>query len=96
MSETSKDEITIELFIEKVSLILNKVLEDGKTPRITPDTKLVNGVGQNDFDLSSIDYVDFIVLLEKEFDFVFYFDINLNTIGDFYSYILNQKKEAQT
>lgn len=79
-------------FLDRTSLILGKVLcVDNLGVAISLETKLVNGVGQNDFDLSSIDYANFIVLMEEEFDFEFDFFIQIRTVGDMYNYILGQK-----
>lgn len=80
-------------FLQKTSLVLSKVLcmeELGFD--ITMNTKLVNGVGQNDFDLSSIDYADFIILMEEEFDFEFDFFVQIHTVGEMYSYIFSKEE----
>ncbi len=91
--EWLNESISITDFLKRTSLILGKVLciEDLDV-NISLDTKLVNGVGQNDFDLSSIDYADFIVLMETEFDFEFDFFVQIKTIGDMYNYLFERNE----
>lgn len=55
---------------------------------LTFDTSLVSGVGMNTLNLSSIDYVDFLVCVETAYNIIYDFDIALYTIGDIYNYIV--------
>lgn len=79
-----------ETNLHKIQNILANLLEDDSIKTsITEDTKLINGVGEHDLGLSSIDYVEFIVEVEKEFDIVFEFEFEINTVADLLSYIEN-------
>ena len=61
--------INLVEFLDNVKVLLAKILCVNKLDLpLGLDTKLVNGVGINDFDLASIDYVEFLVLVEKEYD----------------------------
>ena len=77
-------------FLENMSNILAKILcVDKLDVPVTLETRLVNGVGVNDIELASIDYVDFLLYVEKEYDIVYDFETQIHTIGDVYNYIEN-------
>ena len=75
-------------FLENMSSILAKVLcvEKLDVP-VTLKTRLINGVGDNDIELSSIDYVQFLVRVEEEYGIICDFETQIYTIGDVYNYI---------
>lgn len=76
-------------FLKEIETILKKVLEiDELNFPLTFDTSLVSGVGMNTLNLSSIDYVDFLVCVETAYNIIYDFDIALYTIGDIYNYIV--------
>ena len=86
--------LDVSSFLENITQILRKVLyNDIISIPITLDTELVNGVGSNNLDMSSIDYVDFLAIVEKEYDFVYDFDSQIYTVGDIYNYIISYKKK---
>lgn len=89
------DRIDIAPFLETMGALLAKTLciKNMNIP-ITLETKLVNGVGTNDIDLNSIDYVDFLVCIENEFDIIFDFEAKILTIGDIYQYINEYKAKV--
>ncbi len=80
-------------FLENIGTILAKVLCVAQEDIcVTLETKLVNGVGEGDIDLASIDYVDFLMCIEEEYNIVYDFDTKIQTIGDVYEYIQNFRK----
>lgn len=81
-------QIEVTSFLEKMREILSKVLcEECLEIPISLDTYLINGVGMNGLDLSSIDYVDFLVSVENEYDIIYDFSARIYTVGDIYNYI---------
>lgn len=74
--------------LQKLKSILAKILEyEEEEIQINLDSKLVGGVGDNDLNLSSIDYVEFVVEIEKEFDIIYDFNIQISTIKELLDYI---------
>ena len=75
-------------FLKKISELLAKTLcLKELNVKIDFETNLVNGVGENCLTLSSIDYVDFLVMVEKEYDIGYNFDTTIYTISDLYNYV---------
>lgn len=89
------EQLDVKLFLEKVSSILGQILQGGNELEvpITLETSLVNGVGINDIDLSSIDYVRLLVIIEEEYDIIYDLTTVVYTVGDIYDYINNYKKK---
>lgn len=84
--------LNTEKFIQKMKeLLARAILVDELNMPINLETNLVNGVGENCLPLSSIDYVDFLVMVETEYDIVYDFDTTIYTIGDLYHYICNYR-----
>ena len=80
----------VKNFLEIVNqLILETLQIESIGIPITLNTDLVSGVGRDTIDLSSIDYVDFIIKIEKEFDIIFDFNTKIYTVGDLYDYIMS-------
>lgn len=84
-------------FLESMRKILVRILNVEKiTIPINFETKLVDGVGEDGIDLSSIDYVSFLIDIENKYDIVYDFDIQIYTLGDIYNYIQEYKmKESR-
>lgn len=83
-------EFELESFLKKISELLATTLcVDELNMEIDLATDLVNGVGNNSLPLSSIDYVEFLVMVETEYDVVYDFETTVYTIGDLYNYIVN-------
>lgn len=81
-------QLELDKFLEKMRSILKIVLcVKELNVDITLETNLVNGVGIDCLTLSSIDYVDFLVLVEKEYDITYNFDTMIYTLKDVYDYI---------
>lgn len=79
-------------FLQKMKELLARAISvDELNMSIDLETNLVNGVGKNCLPLSSIDYVDFLVMVETEYDIVYDFDTTIYTIGDLYHYICNYR-----
>lgn len=89
--------LEVKPFLNSMSDILAEILymETMDIP-ITLETKLVNGVGTDGMDLSSIDYVDFLARVEYEYNIVYDFNVTIHTIGDIYGYIKEYKAKAST
>lgn len=71
--------------IKKLEEILIDVLDiDEKefVDSLEEETQLIGGVGSKDIGVSSIDYVEFIIEVEKEFKVVLDIEKMINTIGD--------------
>lgn len=78
----------VEKFLEIVTQLLLETLQIEKTNiPITLNTDLVSGIGMDSLALSSIDYVDFIIKIEEEFDITFDFNTVIYSVGDLYNYI---------
>ena len=76
-------------FLESVEDILKEVLGISELwTELTMDTLFIYGVAQPSLDLSSIDYVDFIVKIENLYNITFEFDVTINSLQDLYDYIL--------
>lgn len=83
-------ELEIIPFLENMSSILAKILcVDKFDVPVTLKTRLVNGVGENDLELASIDYVQFLVRVEEEYGIICDFETQIYTIEDVYNYINN-------
>lgn len=81
---------TEEEFLKKTKELLARAISvDELNIPIDLETDLVNGVGENSLPLSSIDYVDFLVMVETEYDIVYDFDTTIYTLGDLYRYVCN-------
>lgn len=81
--------ITVHEFLKTVESILQSVLEVDKIAvPITMETELVGNVGKDSLSLSSIDYVDFLVCIENEYDIVYDFDTRIYTLRDMYDYVM--------
>ena len=77
-----------KIFLSKMKNIIQNVLETDKLETgITMDTLIVHGTGENSFDLSSIDYVDLMVLFEREFDIELDFTVQFYSVKDMYQYL---------
>lgn len=77
-------------FINDMSkMIANVLCMNSIDMNITFDTKLVNGIGDNDIELSSIDYVEFLVNIENKYNIEFDFNVKIYTIGDVYNYLIS-------
>lgn len=88
-----ENQLEIESFLDNMRSILMKVLcVKDLNIEITLETDLVNGVGTDCLGLSSIDYVDFLVLVETEYDIIYDFDTAVYTIGDVYNFIKEYRK----
>ena len=82
-----------EEFLTIIEELLTRTLEIPKLDtKVTMNTKLVDSVGDNSIGLSSIDYVDFLVMVETKFDVVYDFDVTFYTVSDIYNYILEYKE----
>lgn len=80
----------MDIKLEKIQKILFKVLEKEDIGNdITEQTKLMSSDVNDDIALSSIDYVEFLIDVEKEFNIVYDFDVVFETIGDLVEYIDN-------
>lgn len=80
----------MDIKLEKIQKILFKVLEKEDIGNdITEQTKLISSDVNDDIALSSIDYVEFLIDVEKEFNIVYDFDVVFETIGDLVEYIDN-------
>lgn len=83
----------VEKFLEIVTQLLLETLQIEKTNiPITLKTDLVSGIGMDSLSLSSIDYVDFIIKIEEEFDITFDFNTVIYSVGDLYNYIKAYQK----
>lgn len=91
-----KQNLDVNQFLAKTSEILAKTLcvEKIEVP-ITLDTRIINGVGANDLELSSIDYVDFLMQIEEEYDIVYGFETIIYTVGDIYNYVREYTSENE-
>jgi acyl carrier protein len=79
--------------IERLEKILYKVLEKEKNnEHISEKTRLISNGEMSDTELSSIDYIEFLVEVEKEFDIVYDFDKVFYTVGDLLKYISDYEK----
>lgn len=88
------NEISPKHFLLSFKEILKKVLGLTDLQRdITMETSLVYGVGKDSLDLSSIDFVDLIIVIENYYDVVFEFDATIKTIQDLYDYVVKAKNE---
>ena len=74
-----------EQFINILADVLEIDVDD--IPPIDEYTCLIGNIGNGILTLSSIDYVEFLVKVEQEFDIVYNFETRINTIGDLISYI---------
>lgn len=59
---------------------------------VNEETYLVNKTGENEINLSSIDYVRFLVEIEEKYDIFYDFNEEIVTIGDVLKYIKKNKK----
>lgn len=84
----------MEFELKKLEKILSRIMEEEelKSP-ISEETILISEDRTNGIILSSIDYVEFLVDVEKEFDIVYDFDVVFHTIGDLLEYIRKYKEE---
>lgn len=86
-------------FMKKIKGILLSVLnaagEDGEDFELSMDTKLISGLGTESVELSSIDYVDFLVRVEAEYDVYFDFGTVIYSIQDLYDYIIRFEAEEE-
>lgn len=74
--------------LEKLQKILFEVLEkEDQGNIITKETKLISSDATDDIALSSIDYVEFLIDVEKQFNIIYNFDTVFETIGDLLQYI---------
>lgn len=78
------DEMKILVFRKILADVL-EIAEDEIS--LDVDTRLVGGLVANGIELSSIDYVEFMVKIEEEFNIVYEFDTQINTVSDLISYI---------
>jgi len=86
-------QINESTFLERITALLSKFVGRQRLPSsITFETILIEGVGENGVDLSSIDYVDFLTRVEDDFDIAFDFETMIYTIGDIYHYIHSYKE----
>ena len=86
------DYLEKSVFLKNMESILKNTLgEDTLSVQIDMNTNLVNGIGTNCLNLSSIDYVYFIVDVENLYDMAFDFDAQVFTLNDVYEYIKNYK-----
>lgn len=82
-----------DVILEKIEDALHKVLEvESLDVDIRDDINLVGGISFGNLGLSSIDYVEFIILMEDEFNIVFDFDVRINSISEMVDYIKNEKE----
>lgn len=85
-----------QAFLKNIESLLQDVLAiDTLNIPITLGTQLVNGVGENRIDLSSIDYVFFLVAVEDFYNITFDFDAKVFTVNDVYSYIVEYKEKER-
>lgn len=85
-----------QAFLKNIESLLQDVLAiDTLNIPITLETQLVNGVGENRIDLSSIDYVFFLVAVEDFYNITFDFDAKVFTVNDVYSYIVEYKEKER-
>lgn len=83
--------LSADRFLETIENILKEVL--GLTElwnKLTMDTLLVYGVGQDSLDLSSIDFVQLIVKVEDQYNITFEFDVTINSLQDLYNYVVRE------
>ncbi len=91
-----KDQLEKDVFLEKMNTILSSIIGITDLSTVTFETNLVSGVGVNDVDLSSIDYVKFLAEIEEEYNIVFDFETVMHNISDIYNYIQDYKmKESK-
>ena len=89
-----KDQLEKDVFLEKMNTILSSIIGITDLSTVTFETNLVSGVGVNDVDLSSIDYVKFLAEIEEEYNIVF--ETVMHNISDIYNYIQDYKmKESK-
>jgi len=76
--------------VEIIEIVNNFLIEEFELEAeyLTPDAHLMN-----DLEIESLDFVDIVVIIEKDFGFkVKNEDLtNLRTLDDLYNYIYNQK-----
>ena len=84
--------MTDNMYIKKISKLISEVLEDENNIEVNMETHLIGVVNENDLGLSSIDYVELIVKVEQEFDVIYDFDVQLNTVGDLINYNKSNKE----
>lgn len=91
------EQLDLMIFLENMNSILANVLNvDKLSIPITLETKLINGVSTNGLDLSSIDYIDFIAIIETEYDIIYSFDTQIYTISDAYNFIKAYKEKESS
>lgn len=90
-------DIELPDFLEKIKGLLLSVLNiDDLGFELAMDTKLISGLGTNNLALSSIDYVDFLVCIENEYNIVFDFNVRIYTVRDIYDYIIAYKTQERS
>lgn len=76
--------------VKKIEKILIEVLElEGEELKITKEMQFRSDIAEKGLGMSSIDYVEFMVKIESEFNIVYEFDKIIETVGDLVIYILN-------
>lgn len=79
--------------LERLEKILYRILEkEDFDSHISEETILISDGDANAMALSSIDYVEFLIDVEKEFSIVYDFDVVFKTIGDLLKYIEEYNK----
>lgn len=80
-------------FLYKMENLLKRVLYvEDLGFEVSLDTRIINGTEENGLDISSIDYIFLMSLVEEEFGFIYDFDMLIYTIGDIYSYLKDTKE----
>lgn len=85
------NELDLNQFLAKATELLNQILDDDIGFVLTRGTNLISEIGDKSVDLSSIDYVDFLVAIENEYNIVYDFDAKIETVGDMYHYIMKYR-----
>lgn len=73
--------------------ILSVIVENDLTIDIDSSSHLIGKYEENDIGLSSIEYVELIVMVEEKFNIIFDFETQLVTVGDLFNYINNYEPE---
>ena len=78
--------IQVEEFLIDVETILKNIFEvDSLWMPLSLEISLGYGVGTENLDLASIDFVELIVQIEESYDITYEFDVEIITIQDLYN-----------
>lgn len=86
-------EICLDQFIETIKVYL--AASFGIKPEhlsVSMESNLIQGFNDEQYCLSSIDYVELLAYMEEKYDVIFDFDTEIYTVEDLYSYIISSKQ----